>query len=207
MQPKPLYITYSDNIIITSDNMKLELKIVDLLVRNRKCTINQIATMLDEYYSFVHRTVHDLSKEQVLIMEKAGKAYLCSLNLTHEKTKALLQLSELEKTSEFYNRKKDLKLILDDFVKIKPSSIILFGSYAKGTATKESDIDLLILTTAKKGVDKITREIYAKYGKEINAIVMTPDQFKKQKSSSLIQEIIKDHYVLFGVESFIEAFI
>ena len=190
--------------------MKLELKIVDLLARNteRKLTINEIAKSLEEYYSFVHRTVNKLIKDNVITKEKAGKSYLCSINLEAEKTIALVNLSEIEKKNDLYNSNKELKIILEDFVKmtesiVNPISIVLFGSYAKGTATKESDIDILLISRIKVGIDKITKEIYAKYGKEINPVMMTSEDFKRQKDKVIIKEIIKDHYVLYGVEKFV----
>ena len=190
--------------------MKLELRIVDLMARNteKKFTINETANALKEYYSFVHRTVNNLNKDDVIIKEKAGKSYLCSLNITNEKTLTLIQLSEIEKKDEFFRENKELKLILEDFVKSAGSqidiiSIALFGSYAKSTATKGSDIDILLISKTKAGIDKITKEIYAKYGKEINTIVMTPDDFKKQKNKAVIKETIKDHYILFGAEKFV----
>ena len=190
--------------------MKLELKIVDLLARNteRKLTINEIAKSLEEYYSFVHRTVNKLIKDNVIIKEKAGKSYLCSINLETEKTIALVNLSEIEKKNDLYNSNKELKIILEDFVKsigsaIDTASIILFGSHAKGTSTKESDIDIILITKSKTGIDKITKEIYAKFGKEVNAIAITPEDFKRQKDKALIKEIVKDHYVLYGVEKFV----
>jgi len=190
--------------------MKLELKIVDLLARNteRKFTINEVAKSLKEYYSFVHRTVNKLIKDSVITREKAGKSYLCSINLGAEKTVALIQLSEIEKKNEFYISNKELKVILEDFVNsaestISPISIVLFGSYTKGTATKESDIDILLISKTKAGIDKITKEIYAKFGKEVNALAITPEDFRRQKDKALIKEIVKDHYVLYGVGKFV----
>ena len=190
--------------------MKLELKIVDLLARNteRKFTINEIATSLKEYYSFVHRSVNKLINDSVVTKEKAGKSYLCSINLGTEKTIALVNLSEIEKKNEFYNSNKELKIILEDFVKsiesaVNAISIVLFGSYAKGTVTKESDIDILLISKTKAGIDKTTKEIYAKYGKEINPVIMTSEDFKRQKDRAIIKEVIKNHYVLYGVEKFV----
>jgi predicted nucleotidyltransferase len=191
--------------------MKLELKIIDLLAKNveRKFTINEIAKNLGEFYSFVHRIVNRLAKDGVIIKNRVGKSYICSLNLENEKTLALLQLAEIEKVKQFYAVNKGLKLILEDFVELIKSelknraAVVLFGSYAKGTATKESDIDILLISKGKIDVEKITREIYAKYGKEITPIVMTPNDFKKQMEKALIKEIIKDHYILYGVENFI----
>ena len=190
--------------------MKLELKIICLLARNteRKFTINEVAKSLNEYYSFVHRTVNKLIKDSVIAKEKAGKSHLCSINLSSEKTVALIQLSEIENKNDFYNSNKELKVILEDFVKsaestAKPISIVLFGSYAKSTATEESDIDILLISKAKAAIDKMTKEAYAKYGKEINALLMTPGDFKKQKDKAIIKEIIKNHCVLYGVENFV----
>lgn len=190
--------------------MKLELRIIDLLARNidKKFTINEIAKATKGYYSFVHTTVNKLAKDGIIIKSKAGRAYLCSLNLDNEKTLTMIQLSEIERREEFFRENKELKLVLEDFVKsvvsqINVSSIALFGSYVKGIATKESDIDILLISKTRARIDKITKEIYAKYGKEISVTVMSPNSFKKQKDKAIIKEIIKNHYVLFGVESFV----
>ena len=193
--------------------MKIELKIIDFLARNmdKRFTINEIAKSTGGYCSFVHRTVNRLFKEGIIAKTKAGKAYLCTLNLENEKTLALMHLSEIEKKSEFYERDKELGIMLEDFassLKPKPSilSIVLFGSYAKGTAAEESDIDILLLV-AKGGLntEKVARDIYAKYGKEISPIVMTMSDFRKQKDKALIKEIASSHYVLHGADNFVKA--
>jgi len=192
--------------------MKLELKIVDLLAKNteKKFSINEIAKTLDEFYSFVHRTVNKLVKDGVIIKGKVGKSYICSLNLENEKASALIQLSEIEKREKFYTTNKELRLILEDFVNSLENqhkniiSIILFGSYAKEIATKESDIDILIITTKSIEIEKTTKEIYAKYGKEISPIVMLINDFKKQKEKAMIKEMITNHYVIYGVEKFVD---
>lgn len=188
--------------------MELKLKIVRFLSRNlgTTSTINKIATSIDEYYSFVHRIMGKLIKEEIVLKAKAGKSYLCSLNLGNEKTMTLLQLSEIESRDEFYNKNKELKLILEDFVESAENviAIVLFGSYAKGEATKESDIDILIVAERKFNVDKPAKEIYAKYGKEINAVVMSPEEFKKQRDKAIIKEIISNHYVLHGAGNFVK---
>lgn len=189
--------------------MKIELRIVDLLARNqeKRFTINEIAKELKQYYSFVNKVVMRLGKENIIIINKTGKAYLCSLNLNEEKTFALLSLSEIEKRDEFYKTNKKLKLILEDFTnsikKDNTITIILFGSHAKGIPTKKSDIDLLLVSANKFPVEKIIREIYAKYGMEINVTVLTEREFKSQKTKEIIKEIIKNHYVLYGAEKFV----
>lgn len=189
--------------------MDLKLKIVGLLERNngKDLTINEIATGLDEYYSFVHRIAGALIKEGIILTKKAGHSYLCLLNLKNEKTKVLVQLSEIERTLELYAHKKELRLILEDLTDLLKAeevlSVILFGSYAKGNPSKESDIDILVICTGKPKVDKAAREIYARYGKEVNIVIMDIASFKRQKEKPIIKEIISNHYVLSGVEKFV----
>lgn len=193
--------------------VRLELKVIDLMSKNleKKFTINETAKALNETYSFVNRIVNRLIKDKVIIKEKVGKAFLCSLNLENDKTIALLHLNEVTKKEEFYKKNKEIKLILEDFLeklrlrfKENPLFVILFGSFAKGTATKESDIDILVVCKKKLEITDIIREIHAKYGKEIIPILMTPIEFKKQKNKPVIKEIIKYHYILYGFEDFIE---
>jgi predicted nucleotidyltransferase len=189
--------------------MKIELKITDFLAKNkeRKFTMNEIAKATQEYYSYVHRTIKKLTTEGVITKEKAGKAQLCSLNVKTEKTAVLIQLGEIEKQTEFYRKNKELKLLLEEFnaTLAQPGilSIILFGSYSKGNANKESDIDILVISEKTIALEKQIREIFAKYGKEINAIVMTRKEFEKQKDRPAIKEIINNHHILRGVEHFV----
>ncbi len=189
--------------------MELRLKITDFLFRNpaREFTINEIAGALKEYYSFVHRTVKRLAAEGVIVKKKAGKAYLCSLNPESEKALALIQLGEIEKSGEFFAKNRELKLVLDDFLKgvgqrAGIASAVLFGSFAKGSATKGSDIDVLLVGKVS-GIDRKVKETYAKYGREISPLVMGKAEFSKQRSGTLVSEIISDHYVVYGADRFI----
>ena len=53
-----------------------------------------------------------------------------------------------------------IKYIIDKIVsEINPEKIILFGSHATGTATKNSDLDLFIIKDGKVGNREIRRKI------------------------------------------------
>ncbi len=188
--------------------MRLQLKIIGLLTNNleKRFTINQIAKNLNESYSFVNRTITKMISENLILKEKAGHSLLCKLNLKNDKTKVLISLNEVKKKKEFLNKNKELKLITNEIlnkIKNKTTSIAVFGSYAKGTITKESDIDLFILAEKKINMIDLVKEIYAKYNKEISPITMTQKELKKQKNKSIIREIIKYHVILAGFENFI----
>ena len=83
-----------------------------------------------------------------------------------------------------------------------PDKIILFGSYAKGTANEDSDLDLIIV----KNTDKPKH----KRGKEVRKFLLgslipmdlkvyTPDEFENERSSdfSFLNSAIKDSLIVY----------
>jgi predicted nucleotidyltransferase len=183
--------------------MRLQLKIIELLAKQPKLTMNQIAKELNESYSFVNRIINRMITEDLIKKEVIGHSLLCSLNRKNDKTKALIILNEVERKQQFLEKNKELKLITDEILTdIKADSIAIFGSYAKNTQTKDSDIDILILSKNKIDTTKLTREIHAKYGKEISPVIMA----KIDPESSLVKEIIKNHVILAGFEKFMDLY-
>lgn len=68
--------------------------------------------------------------------------------------------------------------------KFKPQKIILFGSYANGTPTDESDLDLMIIKDsdlASRQQNRTVRKILADLRVPVDVIVKTPDEFQTYK--------------------------
>jgi predicted nucleotidyltransferase len=70
----------------------------------------------------------------------------------------------------------------------QPLRVILYGSYARGEATKDSDIDLLIITpTDKRPVDRFTdvkRLLYDRSNRiPISPLVLTLGEFTRRLES------------------------
>ena len=89
-------------------------------------------------------------------------------------------------------------------------SIVLFGSYAKGGEQKESDIDLLFVTSnlnCTKKVETICNGISAAYGKKLAPIVSDVEQFEQMlraKEQTIGKEALADGVVLVGHEKVYE---
>lgn len=86
--------------------------------------------------------------------------------------------------------------------KIKPKSIILFGSYALGTANDNSDLDLFIIKKStqpkyKRGkeIRKILRDIMV----PLDIVIYTPEEVKQYQkaSTSFINTILREGITLY----------
>src|SRR3989344_3977350 len=103
--------------------------------------------------------------------------------------------AENYKLSKILIKHPELGPIFQDIIKkSKCSLILLFGSYAKNSEKKESDIDIYLETTnqkTKEEVQKIYDLLSVKLGK------FNPEDL-------LIKEIIKNHAIIKGGEEYYE---
>ncbi len=76
---------------------------------------------------------------------------------------------------------KKLDIALNSIKKYHPEKVILFGSYARGDADRNSDLDLLVIKKTKKRflqrMIEVARLIDDEAGK-VDAIVYTPQEFR-----------------------------
>ena len=71
---------------------------------------------------------------------------------------------------------------LSDRLKEKSRKVILFGSCSQGTDVKDSDIDLLIITTEKEPVKKIISDFNKKNERKIAPIIVTMNEYILMKN-------------------------
>lgn len=90
-------------------------------------------------------------------------------------------------------------------IQYKPKKIILFGSYAWGNPTKDSDLDLLIVKETNEkhrerslSIRKILSEENRLIG--IDILVYTPEEFSNRikMRDSFISKILRKGEVLYG---------
>ena len=85
---------------------------------------------------------------------------------------------------------------------LKPEKIILFGSYARGNPTPDSDVDLLvILDTEQPRKDRVVAVSLLLYPRPfpVDILVKTPQEIKREidKGNAFIQEILTKGKVLY----------
>lgn len=173
------------------DNLELDTILLLLKGENH---LRSIAKQLNESHSTILRKLNKLVVENVLDykIEGKNKVFFIKKNL---QAKNYVFNAERYKLIELLKKYPELDVIMEDVLKAsKETLIIVFGSYAKSTAKKNSDIDLFVETrnmAVKEQLESLHSRIKVKLG-------------DFDLSSNLIKEIIKNHAILKGVEEFYE---
>src|SRR3989344_3237443 len=191
---------------------KTLLKIIELMRKNIALgrTISEISRLLKIGYVPTYNHINEMEKEGIINVLKIGNAKQCKLNLENTKTKHLLQELDI--------KKQKFKAILESLIsKLTKKylsellSIVLFGSYAKGTANKQSDIDLMFIINDLK--DKNLREtierecasIRYSHNIKISPLMTNIEEFKKmlkEKELNVGKEVREYGISLYGHEIF-----
>ena len=131
-----------------------------------------------------------LEKERILKSKLEGKNKYFSLNLDNIQTKSLLLKSEIYKADLFLEKypefKTFLKSINANFV------IIVFGSFARLKANKDSDLDLFIISNKEEKLPSYLLPY------KIHKNRLSEKSFKKAivEKEALIKEIEANHIIL-----------
>ncbi len=196
------------------------LKIVELLRRDlgKRFTILEISKKLKIGYRPAYNHIFGLEKEGVMVIKTAGRAKQCLLNLENVKSRYLLQEVDLMKKETLYRNHPKLNAVLEGLISKVTSqfvadihSIILFGSYAKGTATKSSDIDLLFIVSDLKNkalretIERESASYQYSHNLTVSPLITDITEFKKMlksKEMNVGKEAKEYGIALYGSEQF-----
>ena len=159
----------------------------------------EIAKELKTSLTRVQAILTELRKINVLDYKIEGKnhIYFIKKNLM---SKSFILNAENYKLAKIINKHPELEPIFQNVIKKSKSSLILlFGSYAKNTEKKDSDIDIYIKTTNPK-IAKEVQKIYNLLSDLISIISIKTGNFNSD--DLLIKEIIKNHVIIKGGEEY-----
>ena len=176
------------------------IKIAETFILNPdiKITASQIARDKNLNQKSTALFLEELEQELILKSKLQGKNKLYSLN--NENLEILTQyLCAVEhlRTKAFYEKNTKIKLIIEKIIPHITGIALIFGSYAKDTHKKTSDLDILIIGRHDK--EKI-HQISKTYNIEIN--------IKEQKTfeiNTLTKEVIKNHITIKNTEEYIRT--
>lgn len=170
-----------------------KLEIVNALLLEPK-HIRGIANKLGTNHTLIARKIKELENENIVDFVQEGKNKTYFLKQTTEARQLIFMAENYRviKTLEKYPRLRRLIQRIQADPKIQLA--LLFGSYAKGTAQKNSDIDVYVETQ-----DRNLRQDLKLLDSKLSVKIGPYD-----RESPLIKEIENNHVTLKGVECFYE---
>ena len=180
---------------------KAELEIISLFRRNifLKASIRELYKKLgSKSYQRAYEAVKKLQKEEFLNIDKRGHSNFTSLVINE---KSISLLSFLEEQEAFRKKIPHTGKLLA----IKETSqflIIITGSYARGKATKKSDIDLVIVIPDKENpvhLQKLVENLALLWHPPVHLYIFKKKDFLEMllsKGENYGKEIFKNHIVL-----------
>jgi len=180
--------------------MKSEIKILKLLLSNKekKFTIKKIAESLKINYRIAYEKVLELEKEESIKITKAGNSKICELT---NKFNSNVFEAEYERREGLF-KNKDFIVLQRRLAELKFLFVaLLFGSYAKGTANKHSDIDILTIG----GDEKEIKTTLSLWPEKIHLTAISYKDFihmAKSKEFTVVSEAIRNNVILIGIEEY-----
>lgn len=130
----------------------------------------EIAQKAEVSLGSANQLLKDLVEREMVIFEKRGKMFFYRINLSNPVSKHLKILFNV--------------MCLDGLVKQLRNSckrIVLFGSCAEGTDTKESDMDLFVLTQKREPVIQIINRYERTINRRIAPVVLSPIEWARMR--------------------------
>lgn len=170
------------------------LKIVRLMREElgKGLTILEISRRLGIGYRPAYNHITSMGEEGIAKIERVGNAKQCFLNLGNAKCRHLLEEMDSLKKEEIYEQNQKVKAVIESLISTLTGefisdihSIVLFGSYAKGTATKTSDIDLLFIVTdlknqrLRESIERESASYRYSHNLGISPLITDISEFKK----------------------------
>lgn len=182
-----------------------KVKILRFLVKSQaQLNGREIAKNVGLSHVKAHTALKDLTKHGVVNMRSVGSSLIYWLNEEHFLVKEIIRPA-FEKEEALL--KYVAGIILKEILPPRPLSIILFGSFAKGNALANSDIDVVIVYPHQKNKSLLAKElseaekrITLLFGNHLASVPFSIHEFqnKLKKKSAFINEIIRTGKVIYG---------
>lgn len=190
---------------------RTRLNILRTIYENPDINITSLIKKVNASPNLLLDYINKLSYLEIIKETKIGgkkKVHIKNIkpNIKGSIGKLIYSLVEIDKKLLFFEKYKKLKnyfLQLNDIIDDKVDFIVIYGSYARFSATKDSDIDLLIVGNLNKERIKRIREIFVSLNIDLSLKIETINKFLKNKDKPLYRNIFVEHIIIYGEMKFI----
>lgn len=196
MQNMPNLINYSTLKILESIRMHPGINLRGVITET-KLSPNAVTDIINSLVQNGFLKERRLEKKRVYMRQFA-------LNTASPLAHSLFLLVEEERKKKFYLKHPRLRAIVSQILQSFSSILLLvvYGSYAKGTETKESDLDILIVGSIPNR--ERLREILVTLEVEPSIKIESLADFKKKIADPLHREILRYHVLMHDTGIFLK---
>ncbi len=186
----------------TIDKQSEKIEILKLLIDNKEETysMRKIALLRKINYKSAYNALKALEKQGIVELKSLGNTTLCSFNNNFND----LVFKAESSRREVLFKKREFPVIYNSLSKLEfPFIVLLFGSHVKGTTTKHSDIDLLLISNEEHF--KKVQETIDIFPQDIHLTPVTYESFIRMATSkefSVVSEALKKNIILIGIEEY-----
>ena len=188
--------------------METRIRIIDVLNKNRKgIHIRELARIVKTSYNNIVRNIKILEKENVIKKEK--EANLVRIKLKNNPlTIAYLKQAH---TENFLKLPKKVYSSINEFLnelQEKPLIFLIFGSFAKGNYSKDSDIDILLVfqkVSKQENIESTAKRVSMRTNTKLSPVYVDYESFEKNflnKNHEFSNEIRQNVIILEGIEHY-----
>ncbi|MBU0457598.1 MAG: nucleotidyltransferase domain-containing protein [Nanoarchaeota archaeon] len=183
---------------------KTEIRILEQIYLNPGIHKRKLSKQLKLGMPSIDYGIKKISK--LIRMQKAGNQINYFLDYSKEGLSPALSTVE---HGRFEKLPAKVRLSVRDFLndlEDKPQIVVIFGSYANGTYTKNSDIDILLVFQKiedSKKIENTAKKISMKTNTQLNPVYLSYQEFKESFHNStkeFFKKLKKDKIILMGIE-------
>ena len=183
---------------------KTEIRILEQIYLNPGIHKRELSKQLRLGMPSIDYGLKKISK--IIKQQKAGNQINYFLDYSKEGLSSALSTIE---SGRFEKLPAKVRLSIRDFLKeleVKPIIAVIFGSYASGTYTKNSDIDILLVFQKiedSKKIENTAKKISMKTNTQLNPVYLSYQEFKEwfhNPTKEFFKKLKKDKIILIGIE-------
>jgi predicted nucleotidyltransferase len=183
---------------------KTEIRILEQIYLNPGIHKRELSKQLKLGMPSIDYGLKKISK--LIKQKKAGNQINYFLDYSKEGLSSALSTVE---SGRFEKLPAKIRLSVRDFLndlEDKPQIVVIFGSFASGTYTKNSDIDILLVFQKiedSKKIENTAKKIGMKTNTELNPVYLDYNEFKESfhnQTKEFFKKLKKDKMILIGIE-------
>lgn len=188
-------LLYSDNEISRVEDVVLRC----FFPEAEEITISKIQGRCGYSYERVNTALKELEKKKIVSSKFIGKTLVYSANYSNTYLKLAFYHYMAERQIEFSNKHTLISKSLNEISEETFGIVILFGSYSKESETKNSDIDLMIISDSEKQASESVNKIKSSRGFNISLAFVKKTEFQKIKKENFeLWKDLKNYGIVFN---------